>query len=267
MTHNDTHDPVEQAIGQLSATDRTPEELSNTDAGAGEMIHIAMHAHSCWSYDAEWELEDISRLFGSLGVRAVLMSEHDTGFEPKWYDGYVAACRAASTPRCTLVPGIEYSCPHNAIHILTWGLDRFLGAARPVMATLEDVSASDGVAVLAHPARRSVWQRYEPAWSEHLSGIEIWNRKSNGIRPCRKALALADETGLARTVGCDFHRIRNLYPLTQRVRIDGTGPIGDEIVARLRAGQTEPCAFARPLLQANGEPAGRWGGMLTAAAR
>ena len=227
-------------------------------------MHVVLHAHSEWSYDAAWPLKRIAQLFGSLGVRAVLMSEHDTGFDPSRFTEYRAACADASTARCTLIPGIEYSCPDNDVHLLTWGLDTFLAEHRPVSETLQRVREAGGVSVLAHPNRRDVWRRYDPTWTELLSGIEVWNRKSNGIRPCRKALDLVHATGLPATIGCDFHRLRNLYPLTNRIAVEPEQPLEPQLVSSIARGRLSPCAFAQPLFAA---PPARLGPALIAAAR
>ena len=214
-------------------------------------MRVVLHAHSDWSYDGRWPLERIARLYDALGVDAVMMTEHDTGFDPGAFDAYRAACAAASTRRCVLIPGIEYSSPDNDIHILTWGLDRFLAEHRPVSETLADVAAARGAAIFAHPVRRAAFAAFDPAWVPQLSGIELWNRKSDGIAWGQEAARLIAETGLPATVGQDFHRLRHLYPLTMRVaRPEGDLEAG--LVAALRAGRLRPEAFRRPLLDARG---------------
>ena len=208
--------------------------------------HVAMHAHSDWSYDGRWTLHALARLGGWLGLDAILMSEHDDTFDSERFKAYRRACAVASTGRCTLVPGIEYSSPDNDIHILTWGLDEFLGDHRPVEEILQGVAAQDGVAVFAHPRRRNAWQRYDPQWTPLLHGMELWNRKSDGLCPSDEAMALVRQTGLPATVGVDFHRLNQLYPLSVRFpRI--SGDIESDAVAAIRAGQLDLLAFRRSL--------------------
>lgn len=215
-------------------------------------LRVVMHAHSEWSYDADWPLEKIARVMPRLGAQVVMMSEHDTGFPAERFDEYRAACAAASTPDCLLVPGIEYSDETNSVHLPTWGLDRFLGESRPTIEILQEVSAAKGASVFAHPARRDVWSIYDPEWSAHLCGLEIWNRKTDGIAPGREALVLLTKTGLPPVVGMDFHRRNQLWPLTNRIRIDG--PLSEAaLVAALRAGHMRPMAFGRPLIDETGQ--------------
>lgn len=215
-------------------------------------MRVVLHCHSTWSYDGHWSLDAIARLYGRFGVDAVMMSEHDTGFEPARFGEYRASCAAASTANCTLIPGIEYSSPDNDIHILTWGMEHFLAEHRPVSETLKAVTKAGGVAVFAHPARRNAAEAYDPSWTPDLSGIELWNRKTDGIAPGDKAAQLLSETGLPATVGQDFHRLNQLYPLTMTL----PRPKGDleaGLVAALKAGEMRPEAFRRPVYDASGQ--------------
>ncbi len=220
----------------------------------GRVLRVALHAHSVWSYDGTWSLAAIARLFGRLGYDAVMMTEHDTGFAPGRWAAYVAACAEASTPRCRLVPGIEYSSPDNAVHVLTWGVGRFLAEHRPVAETLAAVAEAGGAAVLAHPARRAAWSLYEPGWTPRLHGIELWNRKTDGLAPGAEAVRLLGETGLPATVGVDFHRARHLWPLAQRVEVAAGAGLEAGLVAALREGRSRPTVFGRAIRLAAGRP-------------
>ncbi len=214
-------------------------------------LRVVMHAHSTWSYDGQWELDAIARLYGRLGVDAVMMTEHDTGFAPERFADYRAACAKASTARCQLIPGIEYSSPDNAVHILTWGLDQFLAEHQPVPQTLHAVQVAGGVAVFAHPIRKQAHALFDPAWAPYLSGIELWNRKSDGIVWGQEALEMIRQTGLPATVGQDFHRLKQLYPLTMQMTLDAPvqtpEALEQALVASVRTGQMQPQAFRRPL--------------------
>lgn len=220
-------------------------------------LRIVLHAHSTWSYDGTRSLADIARIYARWGIDAVLMTEHDSGFDPGSFDAYRAECAAASEEGALLVPGIEYSSPENDIHILTWGLERFLAEHRPVAETLGRVQEEDGVAIFAHAVRREAWKKFDAAWIPALQGIELWNRKSDGIAWGREALKLVHETGLPATIGHDFHRLRQIYPLWQAAPPPNSGNRADwapAIIAALRAGQTVPYAFGRPLIDGAGQP-------------
>ena len=217
-------------------------------------MKAVLHAHSTWSYDGRWELDRIARTFGRLGIDAVLMTEHDTGFVPDSFGAYRDACADASTDRCRLIPGIEYSCPDNDVHILTWGLTHFLAEHRPVIETLGKVRAAGGVAVFAHPVRREAWRLFQPDWTPYLSGIELWNRKSDGLTWGAEAARLIAETGLPATVGMDFHHTRHFYPLLMRFGIDSHSDVEQALVAEIGAGRGRATALGMRVLDRGGSP-------------
>lgn len=215
-------------------------------------IRAVLHAHSLWSYDGHWPLRRIAQIYGAFGVDVVMMSEHDAGFDPARFGEYRDECAAASTGKCTLIPGIEYSSPDNDIHILTWGLSEFLAEYRPVAETLRAVKAQGGVAVFAHPVRREAWKQFDPEWVPLLCGIELWNRKSDGIVWGQEAWRLIRQTGLPATVGQDFHRLRQLYPLTMMINVEKETNLEAALVQALNTGEAKPEVFRRPLLGNDG---------------
>lgn len=223
-------------------------------------FRAVLHVHSNWSYDGQWPLERIARFYGAFGIDAVMMTEHDTGFVPSRFAEYRAACASASTQRCRLIPGIEYSCPENDIHILTWGLTDFLAEHRPIMETLGAVKERGGVAVFAHPVRRAAWRSFQPKWVPLLSAIELWNRKSDGISWSQKASDLIRTHNLPATVGQDFHHLRHAYPLTQlfhlceKARSIEASDVEAALVAKLIAGDSVPQIFRYPVLDTAGRP-------------
>lgn len=217
-------------------------------------MKVALHAHSDWSYDGHWSLDRIARVFGACGIDAVMMSEHDTGFDPARFPEYRQACAEASTTRCQLIPGIEYSSPDNDIHMLCWGLSDFLAEHQPVLQTLAAVQERGGVTVFAHPIRRRAFAQFDPSWVPYLSGIELWNRKSDGLTWGWEAAALIAQTGLPATVGMDFHKARHFYPLINRFAVSDSTRLETDLVAAIGAGQQQIRALGRPVLGADGRP-------------
>lgn len=217
------------------------------------LLKVVLHAHSTWSYDGRWTLSQIAEFFGARGVDAVMMSEHDTGFDPSSFQLYCSECSAASSKKCTLIPGIEYSSPDNDIHILTWGLDRFLAEHRPVLETLKRVKEANGVAVFAHPIRRGAYQKFDDAFVPYLDGIEVWNRKSDGVAPGSEAKALVARTGLPATVGVDFHRLRHYWPLFHQIEIEiESTDLEGELVRAIREKRLQPMFATRSIINSKG---------------
>ncbi len=208
-------------------------------------VRIAAHVHSTWSYDGEWELEDLARAFARRGYDAVLMSEHDRTFDDVRWEAFGDACAAASAGGALLVPGIEYSDARNLVHVPVWGAAGFLGRERPTGDLLRAARDAGGVAVLAHPDRRDAWRTFEPEWLELAHGIEIWNRKVDGWAPGRSGLELAADSGLTAFVGLDFHSARQFFPLAMTAALDR--PMSaDAVLDLVRSGLLRPHAFGRP---------------------
>jgi hypothetical protein len=230
------------------------------------LARAAAHVHSAWSDDGTWPLGRVAATFGRLGFRVVLMSEHSRGFSAAKWQEYVQACAAASTARVTLVPGIEYGDDEDVVHIPVWGRVPFFGEAPGITALLGDVTATGATAVWAHPWRRDAWRRFDPSWRQHLSGIEVWNRKYDGIAPNRRSVELSRQHGARPFVALDFHTRRQLFPLSLAVGVeraaDGAAadepgaprrPVTpDEVYAALAAGRVRARAFGLPLAPMTG---------------
>jgi hypothetical protein len=202
----------------------------------------AAHVHSTWSYDGEWTLDALARAFARRRYRVVLSSEHDRGFSNARLEEYRAACSKASSDAILVVPGIEYSDATNTVHVLVWGRLPFLGEGMPTGQLLTKVTELGGSAVLAHPWRKDAWMHIDESWIEHLAGIEMWNRKSDGWAPEPRALATARPLSLMPFASLDFHRRRQFFPLRMRLQVEGD-LCEESVLQTLRAHRCHPTAF------------------------
>lgn len=208
-------------------------------------VRTAAHVHSDWSDDGSWSLESLAEGFARRGYRAVLLAEHDRGWDDERWARFRDACASASTGRCVLVPGIEYGDADNVVHVAVWGDVPFLGAGRPTLEILEAVRAEGAVSVLAHPARRDAASRFDEEWAPLLTGVEVWNRKYDGLAPSRVALQIARRhSGLRWFAGHDFHTRRQFFPFALGVEGDATR---DGIEEALTSGRYESHAFGLEL--------------------
>jgi hypothetical protein len=212
------------------------------------MIPASCHVHSDWSYDGKWSLSALATEFGRRGSRVVMMTEHDRGFTESRLQEFRAACAEASSKDLLMLPGIEYSDADNIVHVLVWGPVPFLGERVPTAELLEAVRAADGVAVLAHPSRRQAWKVFDRDWTEHLLGVEVWNRKTDGWAPSRTAFPLLQGTNLVPFVGMDFHDRNQIFPLSMLLDIRSE-ITEDRALECLRARRCQATAFGRPLQQ------------------
>ena len=211
-------------------------------------LRCAPHVHSDWSYDGSWTLEALARLFARLGYDAVLMAEHDRGFDEDRWQAYREACERASAAGALLVPGIEYEDGDNVIHVPVWGSATFLGGGIPTATLLERVREARASAVLAHPARRRAAELFDPAWARDLVGVEWWNRKYDGYAPGPTTGRALGVHGAIPFVGMDFHTARQLIPLAMVLELDGEAS-AEAAYGALRARRCRPEAFGMPALR------------------
>lgn len=210
-------------------------------------LRTAVHLHSTWSYDGRWTLEELASRFSSLRYDALLMTEHDRGFNSDRWDGYREACRDVSDRfDLTVVPGIEYSDATGRFHVPTWGAEEFIGEALPAEDLARRLAESAQMTMLAHPTRGDACDRLDGRWLSALRSVEIWNRKYDGVAPNRRALALSKaHRGLLPVVGLDFHSGRQLAPLVMEIFLDGTRT-REAIVEAFAAGSCRAMAFGIP---------------------
>jgi hypothetical protein len=211
-------------------------------------LRVAAHVHSDWSYDGTWRLSKIASTFGRLGYHAVLLAEHDCGFDADRWLVYRAACRQASTSGLLLVPGLEYSDPTNSVHVPVWGEVPFLGEGVDTAELLRRVEDTGAFAILAHIGRRDAWQLIEPEWLRRVAGLELWNRKYDGYAPNAAALDLLREhDDLVPFVSLDFHTRRQFHPLAMTLEMAGDLTV-ERVFDALRCRRAIPTAFGIPAL-------------------
>jgi hypothetical protein len=168
------------------------------------------------------------------------MSEHDFDFTPLKWDDYVHACQRASTSKCIIIPGIEYSSPDDDIHVVTIGTPLFHGARRNLLDTIPAVHEEGGAAVLAHPRRRDAFKKITGNLLNVLDGIEIWNRKVDGLLPVEAYFNFARNRELAQIVAMDLHTWRQVFPMWNEIS-GGLEPLdGKAIATALRERRTVP---------------------------
>lgn len=209
------------------------------------MFPAACHVHSNWSYDAKWSLTELANEFADRGYRILMMTDHDRGFSEARRLEHREACARASSDKILVVPGIEYADPQNVVHILVWGPVPFLGENLQTIDLLKGVQQANGIAVMAHPARRAAWKIFEPIWCDYLLGMEVWNRKADGWSPSVEAERLIRGTNLVPFVCLDFHAKNQMFPLSMAMHIEGA-VTEDSVLNCLRSRACEAMAFSEP---------------------
>jgi hypothetical protein len=206
-------------------------------------LRFASHIHSIYSDDSSWTLARLTRILRGAGYDGALICDHDrTMTELSWGRLREECALLSESTGFILVPGVEYQDEDHVVHLPVFGDVPFYGRS-PRIGTLLEAAAGDGAAtVFAHPARKNASDRFDPGWAPLLSGIEVWSRKYDGLRPNGRALDIAAGHGLTDFVSLDFHGPRQLYPLAMLVELPrGTGQ--RDVVAALRDGRCRASAL------------------------
>jgi hypothetical protein len=210
-------------------------------------LKLASHIHSSWSDDATSTLPRLVTTLSRAGFNGALVCDHDrTMTDERWRRAQRECADVSKASGFLLVPGIEYQDPDHVVHLPVFGAVEFYGRS-PATSDLLPAAHGDGAATLfAHPARRNAHERFTSSWVSHLSGIEVWNRKYDGIAPNPWALKTAAEFQLNPFASLDYHGPRQLYPLAMRVNSATTILLCD-VIAALRLGTASASAFGLPI--------------------
>ncbi|MBU2599866.1 hypothetical protein KJ849_04765 [bacterium] len=136
------------------------------------------HVHSVYSYDGELSLEEIIALAQKHKYRFVVLNEHPNEFSQEKYKELLANCQRLSSQDFCLLPGMEFACDNNCLHILALGLQDLTFENDPVK-ILDFIRSQGGLAILAHPYRKEAYKLTSHLLSK-FAGIEIWNAREDG---------------------------------------------------------------------------------------
>ncbi len=210
--------------------------------GQVSTLRLAAHIHSSFSDDCDWPLERIVRLLQCAGYHGALVCEHDRGMTNEHWRRIRLECDRLTQAGFLTIPGIEYQDPSHTVHVPVYGDIPFLGSSPHVADVLRRAADHGGVSVIAHPARRDAFRTIREEWLDAATGIEIWNRKYDGIRPNAWAMNQTYKHELVRFVSLDFHGPRQFFPLALTVPADGAAS-SVEILAMIRSGASRPSAL------------------------
>jgi hypothetical protein len=206
-------------------------------------LRFASHIHSTCSDDSTWTLERLVGILDRAGYDGALVCDHDRTMTNRSWDLLRRDCaRVSEITGFMLVPGVEYQDEDHVVHLPVFGDVPFYGRSPRIGALLEKAADDGAAAVFAHPARKNASDRFDAGWAPLLSGIEVWSRKYDGLRPNGWALDTAAEHGLTGFVSLDFHGPRQLYPLAMLIELPSRADQRD-VVDALRDGRCRASAL------------------------
>lgn len=215
-----------------------------------KVLKLAPHIHTCASDDSDWSLERLVTVLSRVGFNGALVCDHDRTMDEQRRQHLVADCdRVGDDSGFLLVPGVEYQDEDHIVHLPVFGRAPFYRRSPDIGEVITHARENGAAAFFAHPSRRDAWRRFDPAWAGGLAGIEVWNRKYDGVAPNRWALATARECGLLASVALDWHGPRQMYPLALRVADPGAGgnaTRGERVIAAILARRARATVFGLP---------------------
>lgn len=189
-------------------------------------VDCLLHVHSSFSYDSKMDLGEIARVAREQGISCVLMSEHNNFMTPADMERFVTRCDELSDGTLLIVPGLELAYASNRIHLLAFGVRRYISSTEAdctFSALVQAVHEAGGIAVLAHPSHRQAVEHIEPHDLDGLDGIEIWNVKNgNRFFPTTADVAILQRARqrsnrLLAFAGVDWHHLNTFARVVLRV--------------------------------------------------
>jgi predicted metal-dependent phosphoesterase TrpH len=165
-------------------------------------LRLDLHLHSAASPDSRLSLEAAVERLGPQGLNGFALTDHNT------VAGHRTLRKLAERfPQYRFIPGIEVSTRDG--HLLALGIGELPPLRRPVSETVEWVEAHGGVAVPAHPARRSHGIGRRLAETVKVPALETVNGHNSELANARAAVIAARRT-LGETGGSDAHDVRGV---------------------------------------------------------
>jgi predicted metal-dependent phosphoesterase TrpH len=163
---------------------------------------IDLHVHSRHSPDSSLRVTEVAELLRSEGFRGFALTDHNS------VEGHRELSDLKSRfPRFLLVPGVEVSTREG--HLLVYGVPSAPPPHRPIAETVEWVAGQGGVAVLAHPFRRSHGVGRRVAETASVSALEAKNGHTSEVANAKAGLVAA-RRHLGATGGSDAHSLADL---------------------------------------------------------
>jgi hypothetical protein len=166
-----THERVEQL-----ATQRVPVELKS----GYDDVRVLLHVHSAFSHDSRGTIEEIVKAAKTVGVRAILFTEH-----PADHYDYIKDGHQGMTDGVLLIPGAESG---GFLAYPTRSLKGEKTGDKQEFADL--VKQEDGMIFLSHLEERMDWE------IAGLTGTEIYNTHADFKDELKFATALKNPLAL-----------------------------------------------------------------------
>ncbi len=179
----------------------------------------AFHLHTKYSYDGQIPIREMAEFLKQKGYSFALMSEHAYDRTAKRYltseefQSFIRDCQNCSSPDFLMIPGLEFACCDNKVHILASPLYTAfsLESSGTAEGILEIVRRENALAFLVHPFYARAHTRLAKEVFRALNGFEVWNynyQRCEGPSADQylKLRKWLKPSGVRAVAGLDLHR-------------------------------------------------------------
>lgn len=200
------------------------------NAATGRTVKVDTHCHTVASYDSELLPETLLERAETVGLDAVVITDHDT------VEGAHVSADLAPRYDVAVIVGCEVSTAGG--HLLAIGVEEAPEPDQPLAATARQIQAAGGIAIVPHPFQRS---RHGASAEtiDAVDGIEVRNAHTLiGLRN-DQAERFAREQDYPAFGGSDAHQESSVGLAATAVTLRSGQPLTrDTLVAAMRAGRT-----------------------------
>ncbi len=213
----------------------------------GVTVRIDPHVHSEASYDGHEPVDLLLEYAREIDLDGIVVTDHDE------IDESLRAAELAPEFGLVGVPGVEVSTAHG--HLLAIGVEECPAAGRPLDATIAEIHALGGAAVVPHPFQRS----RHGVRKRHLvdeagfDALEVYNSMVfTGYRN-RRARRFADARRYPGVGASDAHYLPNVGRAYTEMDVTGAGSVAEmtaeHVVDAIRDGSTEIRGKRTPIVR------------------
>ena len=222
-------------------------------------VRAALHVHSTLSHDGTLMLSEVSELYRERGFHLVAIGEHSQDMDEDKVRSLIDQCASHSSADFLMLPGIEFSCLPEGLHIFGAGVTALTRDADP-LSVARHIRASGGFSVLAHPSRQK-WQHADSLLGA-VDAAELWNIGYDGkYLPALQAPAAFQRMrsvnpSLLAVAGHDLPRTVSFYNSAIVRAVDVLAR--EQAISALRRGRY---TIESPFFSADADGSASWPGM------
>jgi predicted metal-dependent phosphoesterase TrpH len=191
-------------------------------------MNVDLHVHSNTSFDSKIKVSTLLKKLKEIGLEGIVITDHDSNV------GNVKAREQAKKYDVKVFSGVEITTDSG--HILAYGVYEKPPYRKSVGVTIDWIHDQGGIAICAHPFRKSSPSLEEKVYDHNFDAIEINGRCQESQN--RAAALAARVLDLPLVGGSDAHYIHRVGHIYTEFTTEITND--DELLKAIKTGQCIP---------------------------